>query len=1642
MNRLAKSLLVGLLEQENYITAFYGGGFKPPTKGHFAVVKKSLEQFPDIDKFYIIIGSGIRDGISQDESYSVWNIYKKYLGDKVEIVKADSSPLKYVKDYIKENTDHKSLVFIGSRDGNDEDAQDFVKRKEFFDKYGDHVEVKNITTTGGVSGTKAREAAKVSKEQFFQFLPKELTDEERNLIFEYVQTVIQENALKKVASKAKELGANFSKAFKDQKGDFKGFRPLVIKYLKKQDLTPEEKNKLKQNFTDILKTSGIAITFPVLGASGSVLLGWLTNKLTKGKFTTLPSKFKDQLLEQQILETLSGVNLTQPLNESFYLDIPKFNQPKTIQQHLIENISEISLSKENAVNINGDLTGGAFTVGDITYEYSIKNIPNPYKDLGLFYNIQFTPRGEVTSIPKGGKENYIKILSTMYKIIVDFIEKEQPDYIGISSLDNSGDKNHHTVYNRLTTNNLNLIPGYFRKDSSLQFDSPQGKGRFIVLKRKESLNENATYSSNIDYKQKIVDLTNYMRKKGYKIDPLPKVIFNNGDKENAKNFFGKTAYYDPNTMIIYLYTEGRHPKDIVRSFAHEMIHHIQNLEGRLGNITTTNTQEDDHLDKIEREAYLNGNITFRNWTDSLNENISPFSKDIKESILSDIKEYGDILEFKIDLTDTYQYSFNSKVGEFYDDINNVKVIVKLKPTIKNISEFKFYSLQDDNQLSFNKLKHYNPKVMNTIFKIFMDEVLPNNPKILIQPFDYLRYRLFRAMLNNNLDGNQYKIDTKDDPMGQSILLVQKLNEAKKPYKHKHGFDDKLGKDPFGLNQYARELAQSLEEVLFIAGKEVEKIENPTNNPEDAIVIYKDGTSEPYLDTIKEGRKKKKDPKKGTGKKPKGSGRRLYTDEDPKDTVGVSFRTKEDIVDTLNKKSFKAKSHARQSQIINLIHQRVRAAYQNAKDPDTKSRLKRGLDYIEKRKEASKEKTKRLKNITENIQNPDVKFKRPKLKYSYTSLQPYIDKETMEEHFDKHFKGYTDKLNTELDEKKIRVEAEDQIQAIQKILGKYSKNNIIKNNGGGFYNHVLYFENITPDYKSPSSKFRKMLEENFNSFSEFKDKFKEAGLKQFGSGWVFLIKKGNKLVIESYANQDNPYLDKDFKGEILIAMDVWEHAYYLKHKSQRGKYIDDFFRVIDYKVAEERLKEEKTLSENGQKIAKKNMNDYKKSNNPSGKVKDPFGLNQYARELAQGLEEAIVGDKIECDNCGWSWDIEDGGDDLYTCHKCWHDNTPKQLNEGRYDTLANKLSSTAFRVFKDTHDRGDKEGSFKFRIDHPEEEHDIPSKDFFFDFEGTVEITDSEYKVDGGANAGFDEDGDETTPLLSVTFKIPKNPTKNPSWEDISFDIKDVVRHELEHLTQDGENLKSGKYMKDDQLIRDLIDADLLSKSQYFKLEKEVDAMLQGLYFKAKKSKKPFKDIINNYLNIFISQEKITPEEKEEILDLWRRRRKALSLPIFENEKKVMDYKIFLDMDGVLVNFDEQFKELTGEYPKQYEQTHTPDEFWEAIDSAGVGFWRGMKWMPGGEALYNRAAKHDHVLLSSPSRSEVSKIGKRLWRRDKTPNTKLILSRSYLKKNYAAPNHILIDDRESNIKQWRDAGGIGILYKSAEQVNKELDKLSL
>ena len=142
------------------------------------------------------------------------------------------------------------------------------------------------------------------------------------------------------------------------------------------------------------------------------------------------------------------------------------------------------------------------------------------------------------------------------------------------------------------------------------------------------------------------------------------------------------------------------------------------------------------------------------------------------------------------------------------------------------------------------------------------------------------------------------------------------------------------------------------------------------------------------------------------------------------------------------------------------------------------------------------------------------------------------------------------------------------------------------------------------------------------------------------------------------------------------------------------------------------------------------------------------------------------------------------------------------------------------------------------------------------------------KVNGGA--------DPETEYLEIKFEI--DPDLLPDfWEEVSMNLKDVVRHEIEHLTHgEGPNLNPSKYIPDDQFIRDMINADILPQATYFKLEKEIDANLQGMYFRAKKEKRPFKDVIDTYLDT----QAITSKEKKEILNIWRKRSKALSLPKF------------------------------------------------------------------------------------------------------------------------------------------------------------------
>ena len=369
---LVKELIRPLLEEEKKVVAVYGGGFKPPTAGHFEVVDQALKENPNIDEFIILIGGKERDGITPEESLLIWDIYKQYLPITVEVKLSSKPPIQAVYNYAKEHPDEEVLFVIGAREGNEDDFSDIAKRTKSLDNYG-NLELRTIVTQGGASGTAARNAAKVSSEKLRPLLPKEITDEEAEEIFGYISNVVKEEIVG---------------------------------------------NKIKCD-----------------------KCGWSWNIIDGGNDLFMCHK--------------CGHN----------------NESKTELPPLLKEI---------------------------------------------------------------------------------------------------------------------LDP------------------------------------TNFDFKPLIQSLTKSMENDGLKLKPYPKVKFIHTDFSNADDFFGKTAYYNPNNNEVVLYTLGRHPKDILRSYAHELIHVHQNHENRLENINTDNVNEDDYLEQIEREAYEEGNIAFRSWSNRITNQKDPF----------------------------------------------------------------------------------------------------------------------------------------------------------------------------------------------------------------------------------------------------------------------------------------------------------------------------------------------------------------------------------------------------------------------------------------------------------------------------------------------------------------------------------------------------------------------------------------------------------------------------------------------------------------------------------------------------------------------------------------------------------------------------------------------------------------------------------------------------------------------------------------------------------------------------------------------------------------------------------------------------------------------------------------------------------
>ncbi|MFD2907468.1 superoxide dismutase [Flavobacterium ardleyense] len=191
------------------------------------------------------------------------------------------------------------------------------------------------------------------------------------------------------------------------------------------------------------------------------------------------------------------------------------------------------------------------------------------------------------------------------------------------------------------------------------------------------------------------------------------------------------------------------------------------------------------------------------------------------------------------------------------------------------------------------------------------------------------------------------------------------------------------------------------------------------------------------------------------------------------------------------------------------------------------------------------------------------FKMKGLKYAYDDLAPFIDAKTMEVHYSKHHLGYANKLN------KAIAGTDLETKSIEEILSKLDlKNTAVRNNAGGYYNHNLFFEILNSKTTgAPTGKLEEAINKEFGSFEDFQQKITEAASSQFGSGWAWLVVTNEgKLAITSTANQDNPLMpNAEIKGTPILAIDVWEHAYYLNYQNKRNEYLTAIFNVIDWDV---------------------------------------------------------------------------------------------------------------------------------------------------------------------------------------------------------------------------------------------------------------------------------------------------------------------------------------------------------------------------------------------------------------------------------------------------------------------------------------------
>jgi hypothetical protein len=755
-----------------------------------------------------------------------------------------------------------------------------------------------------------------------------------------------------------------------------------------------------------------------------------------------------------------------------------------------------------------------------------------------------------------------------------------------------------------------------------------------------------------------------------------------------------------------------------------------------------------------------------------------------------------------------------------------------------------------------------------------------------------------------------------------------------------------------------------------------------------------------------------DPKKGTGKKPKGSSRRLYTDEDPKDTVGVKFSTRQDIVDTLGKASFKAKSHARQSQIINLIHQRVRAALARTKDPDKKKKLKAGFEYIKGKKEASKKKTQRLKKQKKENVAPNHNGKAAPFGSGYKELNEgkYDSLVTKLAGFTLNaWKGdFEDGQNKGLIEVEVGPGLDfdyPHLKFIYKAEAKF----------GGFYRTAgaaipdppKGLPRVRLNYNIPIDELPRMWERiSMDIRNTIRHEIEH--LMQSGPN----VKKGKEKASdrserEELATGKKPWwkfwrktLGTPEYYKLEKEIDANLEGLYLKAKKSRQplEQVIDNYLQYDLNLPIEDREDIKALwkkrapelnipLEEGDTYEKMAAKGKKAGNLKQGTVRKRLGIPKDKKiPLSKINKELSRLKKMDKDKDKKGVQLGDKNQKYYKALQLSKTlKTTTNVNESA--TYSQHIDLIGF-LAKLT----------QYMLDKGMNIEPLPNLEFI---DGDIENA----KQFLGKTAYYDPN--TQTIALYTEGRHPK---------DIARSYAHEMIHHIQYLENRLGNVQTTNTLEDDNLDKLEQEANLRGTMTFRNFTDSLNEVYKHKFgFNDKLGKDPFG------LNQFARE--IATE--------------------VENAMNKKEYKIFSDMDGVITDFNGRFEKYSdGIPPSEYEKRFGKEKFWELADGEGVAFWVGMPWMSDGKTYWDYIKNYDVELLSSPSRSQTSRLGKRLWVRNNLPGVKLTLAQAAKKQNYAAPNHILIDDRESNIEQWRSQGGIGILHTSAADTIEQLKQLGL